>query len=150
MIVDILKYAEQYYCLNKKMEAAFQFIRDYLKSPFKEGKYMIDGDQVYAIVQSYSTAEEQDKAWEAHRKYIDLQYIAKGKETIYWRPVTEVETMKEYDEEKDFQLLKGGKGNPVEMSEGYFSLLYPHDAHKPGCILEQAQNVVKIVIKIAV
>ena len=50
------------------------------------GTYEIDGKQVYALVQEYQSKRPADGKWEAHRKYIDLQYVVRGRNEWGSRP----------------------------------------------------------------
>ena len=46
------------------------------------GKIPIQGDQVFALVQDNTTKPRAQGTWEAHRKYIDVQFLTAGVEEI--------------------------------------------------------------------
>lgn len=148
MIVDHLKNYTMYLSVNSNMSKGFEFIRKYLENELPEGRYEVDGENVYAMVQSYETTPEKDKKWEAHKEYIDLQYVVCGKETIYWTHEKTLVPCAEYNSEKDYTLYEGPEGTGVKLSNGYYSILFPEDAHKPGCIWDEKQTIKKIVVKV--
>lgn len=114
------------------------------------GRIELDGDRLFAMMQEYPTKPEKDCFWEAHRKYIDIQYICDGVEEIGYAPLTSLKVIEPYDAGKDFVKL-AGSGSILRMPAGMFAVFFPHDGHKP-CMA--ANGVVapvrKIVVKVAV
>ena len=80
MIFDNIKNKELYLSINDGFKAGFDFIEKAIKENLPVGKYEIDGKKVWASVQEYLSKDEA-KA-EAHRNYIDIQYIVSGKESM--------------------------------------------------------------------
>ncbi|WP_369461599.1 YhcH/YjgK/YiaL family protein [Thermoclostridium stercorarium] len=68
-----------------RFQKAFRFIREFHQNEKEDGRYEIDGNDVYALVQSYTTLPSDQCKWESHDKYIDIQYIVRGKEIIATR-----------------------------------------------------------------
>ena len=62
---------------------------------------LLDGDNVYATITEGPAKTFEQSAWESHRKYIDLQYVIKGKEKIGVTAVSTATIIKPYDETKD-------------------------------------------------
>ena len=91
MIVDKTDNLKQYTHLGSKFQKAFTFITDPELMLLDNGKYEIDGDNVYALVSEYKTKNEIDGKFEAHKKYIDIQFVAKGTELIGYAPFKEQE-----------------------------------------------------------
>ncbi len=146
MICDQLKNAAFYYQTHPRFKKAFEYLQktDFLKVP--EGKYEIDGQNIFAIVQEYMTKLPTKKHWEAHRRYIDIQYVVTGEELIgYASP----DSMKpgEYNDEKDIVFLEG-EGTMIPVPEGTFMLLAPQDVHKPQIAIHAPQKVKKVVVKV--
>lgn len=150
MIVDRLSNYSRYISINKGFKSAFEFIQNYYKDEFVEGRYDIDGNDVYAFVQLYNTMDTEKKLWEAHKRYIDIHYIVTGREIIRWTNIDNVVINTEYDKEKDFSLFNGDEGNSVQMEKESFCVLFTEDAHKPGCLWNESCNIKKIVIKIKI
>lgn len=149
MLKDNIKNCEKYYKLNEKFEKAFEFLKTADFS--KEGKIEIDGDNIYASVQSYQTKEPAQCRYEAHRKYIDIQYIVEGKEKIGCIDICDTTDLELYDKEHDVVFLeKKGKENILCLMKGNFVIFYPNDAHKPCMKSTSKTRVLKTVIKIKI
>jgi YhcH/YjgK/YiaL family protein len=43
-----------------------------------DGRYEIDGDNIFAMVQSATTVEAKSKNFEAHQQYVDVQMVLQG------------------------------------------------------------------------
>jgi YhcH/YjgK/YiaL family protein len=103
---------------------------------------------MYVLVQEYNTKLKEQGFWEAHRRYIDLQYVVQGMEGIGYANIQDLQ-QGEYDADKDFLPLHG-EGDLITVRSGHFVLLLPEDAHMPGMALGDSAPVKKIVIKISV
>ena len=150
MIVDVIKNRNTYLKMGDKFDKAFEFIENYMIKELPIGRYTIMGEDVYAMVQSYETSEDSQKSWETHNRYIDLQFVAQGSEKIYWTNIEGLTIEKPYDDKSDCALFTGRQGTGIKLSDNHFMILFPKDAHKPGCIWDKSQRVKKIVVKIKV
>src|SRR4051794_4404145 len=103
MIADTLTQHSRYASLAPRFAAAFAFLR-HLLTDKPLGRHDIDGDECFALVQSYTTKPIAEAKFEAHRKYIDIQFIQSGQETLLWAPVAGLAETRAYDGEKDFAL----------------------------------------------
>jgi YhcH/YjgK/YiaL family protein len=82
---------------------------------------------------------------EAHRKYIDIQYVTLGHELIGWERIEECAGKGlGYDADNDIEFY----GNPPSLwfpvPAGVFAVFFPEDAHAP---LAGETPVRKIVVK---
>lgn len=148
MIVDQLVHRHQYRPLGSLFERAFAWF-DHFREDFPDGRYDIEGGRLYALVQSYVTVRAEEKKYEAHRLYADIQYLFAGGETIRWAPIGTLAPATEYNEDQDYQLY----GDPADevalpLRAGRFALFFPHDAHKPGGVLGAPAPIRKVVIKV--
>ena len=150
MIADKLKNAALYYSVNSGLEKGFDFIRNFISNEVPDGRYDIDGDNVYALVQSYETVSEQEAKWETHRKYIDIQCVIRGREIIGYAHMDQLTPSTEYNEQKDIMFYQDGEGTAVKLQDGCFAVFFPEDAHKPKCAWGDVQSIKKIVVKIKV
>lgn len=147
MIFDNIKNAKTYFNLDEKIKKGLEFIINNDLNSFKNGKYEIDGEKITANIQEYDTKTE--GLFEAHRKYIDIQYLINGFEKQGIKDISELTKNTEYDKEKDVQFFDG-EGSFVSVPAGYFTIFYPQDGHKP-CITDKTQShVKKVVIKILI
>ena len=152
MIFDNIKNCKMYFSVNENFEKAFEFIQKATKENLPAGKYELDGNKVYAMVQEYDAKLDNGGNFEAHRNYIDIQYIAEGIEAMGVAEVSRGKLAVEYDETYDvlFYALDD-KTQKLVLQAGDFAVFYPHDVHKPGLCLEgESPNVKKIVVKVAV
>jgi biofilm protein TabA len=117
-----------------------------------DGRYELDGDRVFALVRRYETGIQPRPRFEAHRRYIDVQYMASGKEDIGWAPLGLMDITESYDPGTDacFGLVPEDKWSPVTLCEGELAVIYPADAHAPGLAVSGPARVTKIVVKVAV
>jgi YhcH/YjgK/YiaL family protein len=151
MILDTLDNAARYASLNSRFTKAFDFLRG-VDGSQALGRHDLDGDACFALVQTYETKPEEKALFEAHRKYIDVQYIHSGRETILWAPLAAMkeETMA-YSDEKDAALWKlVPEATPLHVSASQFSILWPQDAHAPCIERGRPEQVFKVVVKVAV
>lgn len=149
MIFDSIENAEKYYGLGEKIKIAFEFLKSTDFKSLKEEKIEIDGDNIFAMMQKYKTRNSEDAKWEAHRKYIDIQYMVSGAENMGFVLADYLDILEEYNDEEDVEFLKG-LGDYVQVNEGEFVVFFPDDAHMPGLKIKENEMVHKVVIKIKV
>ena len=150
MILDTLAHATRYEALNPRFAQAFAYLRsvDGTQTP---GRHYLDGDNLFAIVETYATKPLESALFEAHRKYIDVQFIHRGRETILWAPLPLMrEETRPYDAEKDIAKWKLVPDvTPLHLSAGSFAILFPQDAHAPCVEWGASEQVFKVVMKVA-
>ena len=149
MITDSLQNASLYYGISEKIAEGLKYLEKTDLSELENGKYEIKGDEIFVIVQDYNTKQLSEGKFEAHRKYIDIQYIIDGAEKMGYVNVHNLKHSTEYDEEKDIQFFNGN-GDFVTVEEGSFTLFAPQDAHMPGIEVKTSEYVKKAVVKIKV
>ncbi|MBQ2871223.1 YhcH/YjgK/YiaL family protein [bacterium] len=147
MIIDKLENAHLYYCLNRNIEKGLKFLQSNDMLAMEDGKHIIDGDKIYANVQSGMTKEPSTTPWEAHKIYTDIQYIIKGAEIMGWANLENFKADSEYDEEKDV-IFGNAKGSYVTVPENYFVIFTPEDAHKPMLKIIEEKPVKKVIVKV--
>ena len=151
MILDTLPLWRRYAALHPRFPQAFAFL-ERVTAETATGRHDIDGDAVYALVQQYQTRPAAGMQPEAHRRYIDIQFIARGREVIHWAPLaTCSEVTLPYDATKDAGLFAAPSPMvPVRLTAGQFTIFFPDDAHAPCCAWDGPEDVLKVVIKVAV
>ena len=70
MLTTNILLAEKYDYLSEKFKKAFTFLRDTDLAALPVGNVPIDGNEVYANVQSYSTMDAADCPFESHKEYV--------------------------------------------------------------------------------
>ena len=133
--------------LSENMAKGIDFLMNFDASQ-PEGKYEVDGNNVYAIITSGKTKLVEEPVYEAHRKYIDLQYIVCGEEDTGYAPIVDCTVTVPYDENGDYLMVKG-EGSEVRVSAGDFYIAFPCDGHRPMCSKNPGE-IRKVIVKIAV
>ena len=115
------------------------------------GERELEGQEVVLKVVEMTTHPKEAGTFEAHRRHIDVHYILQGKECVQYEQVDRLRSMSPYNPTEDFCLYAGGKNSPaVSFQEGDFYILYPSDAHNPGCCVEQPASLKKAIFKVAI
>ena len=106
-----------------------------------------DGNKI--LVQQGTTKAAEGQLLEAHRNYLDIQYIVKGGETVGWAPLETLTLSGEFNTAKD-KGMYAGHCDFMDIAEGYCYVVFPEDAHMPGSHLEEPQSYTKLVVKLKV
>ena len=148
MILDVLENAPRYLALHKGFAVAFEFLgRPDLKE-LPVATYQIDGERVYAMVAKDPGCKKEDSLLETHEKYIDIQLVLAGTDTMGWLPKSLCkQPSTEYDPETDLQFFMDDPDVWLPTSGGAFAIFFPEDAHMP---LISSGQIHKVVVKIAV
>lgn len=149
MIIDSLENVNRYTSLHPRFKAAFDFLKRPDLGTIALGRVDLDGTALFAIIQEYMTKPIKEGKLEAHRKYIDIQFILEGEELIGYAPFGGQPVSKAFDTEKDIGFYEGEAWFTL-LRKGMFAILFPQDAHLPGRQTDQPKHVKKIVLKVAV
>jgi len=149
MIIDQLSHAENYAALGDRIKAGLDYLAATDLSGLKPGRYELAGSDLYVLIQDNVTKNPADGKWEAHRQYIDIQYLVSGPESIGYAPIEKLQPAGDYDAARDFQLLQG-QGDRLTCETGTFMIFYPQDAHMPGLAAGQPLQVRKAVVKVRI
>jgi len=148
VILDSIEYSGKYEGLGPRIAAALRYLREKDFLDFAVGEYEIDGRDLYAIVADYNLKPLEDGRLEAHRRHIDVQFMARGGESMGFVLRGDQPVISEYDEEKDYALY-GGASSLFRVDERMFAIFFPQDLHMPG-IGDPAAEVRKVVVKVRV
>lgn len=149
MIKDTIKNTIFYSNLNENFKIAFDFLKNTDLTNLKSGKHFIKDEEIFVNIDSYTTKSIDETKFEAHKKYIDIQFMIEGSELIAVSDVNLLKTLTAYDEIKDIEFFKSKKTVQfVELNTNDFVILYPQDAHRPCICNEAPQKIKKAVIKI--
>lgn len=131
-------------------DRAFEFLTS-LNGDANEGRYELDGDTVYAAVDSYETRTPESALPEAHRDYIDIQVVLAGHEQIAWWPTPDLQVKTPYEFKKDIAFFDRPEDADatLDMVPGRFAVFFPCDAHMPCLQIGDGPTPVKkVVVKI--
>jgi biofilm protein TabA len=114
-----------------------------------EIRHEFAGDKLFATILRRETLQREAVRWEAHREYVDLQYIIGGGEVIDWAPATGLSAVGDYDADKDVLFYTASPADvSLPMIEGWFAFFFSSDAHRPMISNGSDRLVHKAVVKI--
>ena len=144
-INDLLPY------MSLRIGKALAYLRDTNFADLPNGEYEVEGRDIFARVNTYETEPREEKKPESHIKYIDVQFLVSGKESIGFCPLTEEHKVVEnYADKQDLLFYERAYNeNYVNMKAGDIAIFFPWEIHRPGCNVgsEKAQ-VKKVVVKV--
>lgn len=152
MILDQMKYAACYAGIHPGISLALKEMTKYSPDNYPGGRVDIDGDNLFLLLNSYETHSPEGALCEAHQKYIDVMYMVEGEEIIYVKPTNQLcAVTKAFNPEIDALLAQtDADATPVRLSSGSFIVLFPQDAHSPGCYAKEPESVKKIIGKVKI
>ncbi|MEX0774519.1 MAG: YhcH/YjgK/YiaL family protein [Phycisphaeraceae bacterium] len=149
MILDHLSKYAAYAGLAPRLMRALCWLNDANLADLALGRHDLDGDNLFALVEEYDTRPVDQCKWEAHRKYMDVQYVIAGVERMGWAGLAAMREVTPYDAQKDLAFYQG-QGDFVTVHAGMFAIFMPQDVHMPVVAPGMITHVRKIVIKAAV
>mgnify|MGYP000852649436 FL=1 len=148
MIIDSIENHHFYIGLGNRIRSALEHIRGTDFNRRETGRYDLDGDNLFVMVNDYETTRREEGQLEGHRKYIDVQYMVRGMEWIGYAPLSGQNIAADYDAEEDC-ILYTGEADFVKFEPGMFAVFFPHDLHLPGTAGKPA-SVRKVVVKVKI
>jgi YhcH/YjgK/YiaL family protein len=150
MIYDKIDNLETYTGISEDIRLGLRWLRD-VNPDIENGVYKLS-PRVKAIVSEYTTKEVNENGYEAHRVFIDIQFLLKGSEKICSLPLEYLRETKMYKADIDAAFYKEASVKPQEMvlGSGYFAVFFPQDGHMPGLFITEECVVKKIVVKVLI
>ena len=146
MIIDNIQNREKYYCLGGEIKAALDYFATACGSELEKSDIKIDGTDVIVKIRPMMTKNIKDCTFEAHKKHIDIHFVAYGTEQIAYKDVKNLKEIS-YDEVKDAALLEG-EGDILTLDTGYFMITFPQDAHMPCIAKDKPEKLGKMIAKL--
>ncbi len=148
MILGKLENIERYSLLNGGFKKAADFLKRADLRELKPGVYDIDGKSVFATIVNENGRKSEDAQLEFHRKYIDIQLVLDGVDSMGWKALCDCEEpLGEFDEAKDLGFFKDEAELFIPVKSNHFAMFFPHDAHLP---MISDKKLHKVIVKIAV
>ena len=134
--------------------AVLEYLRTTDFKTFADGAYPMPHTDFIVKVQRYLTKPIEECHPEAHKKFIDVQYVVEGEEVLGWCPLSpDLKILTPYDEKTDVAFYKKLlPESSVMLAEKNYAVLFPLDVHRPcGSLDDDAPlNVLKVVVKVPV
>jgi YhcH/YjgK/YiaL family protein len=148
MIIAPLTDADAYTHRHPRFDRAFDFLRRDDLTALPPGRHAIDDERVFATVWTGPGRRRDEVRLEAHRKYIDIQYIISGPEEMGWKPLEDCgDIAMPYRPEDDIVFFNDTPAAWTTVPAGSFVIFFPEDAHAP---VVGDGDIRKVIIKIAV
>lgn len=148
MIVDHISNRAFYYSLGDDYKKALDFFASVESRPFDKADIVIPGTDILVKARPMSTKPAEKCAFEAHRLYADIHFVAYGEERIGYADIRNMRVLS-YDAAKDAAAVEG-TGDLVLLRPGYFLIALPQDAHMP-CVAPAAPAPLgKMIAKIRI
>jgi biofilm protein TabA len=151
MIVTSLEQAFEQIPAHAGLKKGLEFLLQARGQQLPDGRMEIEGSGLYCLVQSFESLPPSAAKYEAHRRYMDIQYVQEGVEMMGWAPADSLAVTVPYNEEKDIWF-----GTPpqdavtfIHLSAGQLAIFFPDDAHAPKLAAGQPAAVKKSVVKVA-
>ncbi|NLD52964.1 MAG: DUF386 domain-containing protein [Clostridiales bacterium] len=132
MILDKLANIGAYRGLHPNLDTAIDHLLNNDVYALPLGRTEVDQDRVFINVME--SALQQNRTWERHRQYADIQIMLGPGESIAWAPAGDLTGFDPYDEQRgDVQLSQDTReGVMCFLPTGCFGLYLPEDAHRPS------------------
>lgn len=143
MIVDNIKNAKLYYGLHPEFKGAFECLAS-LTADSENKRYDINGDKCFVNLSEYENKKEEECKYEAHAKYIDIQFMVKGKECIDCEDNGNMKVTEDEMEQSDIAFYENPeKYSVATLFDGDFVIIFPGEAHRPMRAYEDKPMIVK-------
>jgi len=148
VILDTLENWKRYLWPSARFETAFEFL-EHMQEGLRDGRITLDDAGTYCSIQTYETRAREGHKLEAHRKYVDIQVLLEGTESILWTPLEGLTAIDPYDHQRDMATYAlPSEATDIILAPEQFCVLFPQDAHAPSIERGGPATVRKIVVKV--
>lgn len=149
MVYDKIDNIETYKGLSEDIYAGLTMLKN--STQFLTNGVHVINPRVKAIVSEYETKALNENGYEAHRNFIDIQYLLKGREKNCCLPIEKLKEIRVYKEEIDAAFYEAEvPAQELMLGNGYFAIYWPQDGHMPCLNADRAENVKKVVVKVEI
>ncbi|MBR3607189.1 MAG: YhcH/YjgK/YiaL family protein [Lachnospiraceae bacterium] len=147
MIYDKLSNITLYKGLSKNLDTAIQFISTHDLNELPLGKTTIDGDRVYINVMETKAQPIEERKYEVHKNYMDIQIDLIGTERVDTGDYHQV-TLEDYHQENDVAAASSEDLAQCILGPGNFIICMAREPHKPNIAVSDDTFLKKAVVKV--
>ncbi len=148
MIIDTIDNIQRYAAIHPLFPHVFEYIKTTNLFALPNGKRAILNDDVFVLIQRGLGQSKIEAKLECHRKYIDIQLVLDGTDTMGWKPLEDCQqAIDSFNTTNDVQFFEDSPLNWLNTPPNKFCIFFPEDAHS-GMVSEH--HIHKAVFKIAV
>ncbi|HNW51142.1 MAG TPA: YhcH/YjgK/YiaL family protein [Prolixibacteraceae bacterium] len=149
MILDAIENADLYKSISPLLAEGMKFLSENNFETIEPGKFYLKDQLLYAMVNEYETKPMEQCKLEAHRQYIDIQFMVSGEERVGYVAFEGQTPSEAYNPEKDVVFFQENV-SLFTLKKGSFAVFFPNDLHQPCILSGEAARVRKVVVKVAV
>jgi YhcH/YjgK/YiaL family protein len=152
MILDKVENATRYVGVHAGIPKAVEAALKLDAATYQKGRVDVDGDNIYLNCAEYDTHEREGALSEAHRAYLDVMVVVEGVETVYVKRTDALQNVtKPYDASIEALLAETDADvSAIRLEKGDFLVLFPEDAHAPGCHADRPCHIKKAIGKVKI
>lgn len=136
--------------LHERVYKYLEMLRNANWDEMTDGRMeLYDGD--YMNIETGMTKSVEECRWEAHRRYLDIQYVVSGAENVEWAPLLlgKVEEDRPDDDVYFYAAESIASGATIHHHAGRFSIFTPEDLHRPLLAPQDPASIRKAVVKVS-
>lgn len=153
MITDVLECWTRYPKAFDGWNSTFEWLLEHESGDLVDGTIDL-ANGIRLITSTYQSKPVTTCCFEAHERYMDIQYVMKGMEYIHWLPDITKGKHVPYSSEKDIEFYDIGKeghaSTRILMEAGTFVVFWPGEWHMP-CVSvdrDESSTIKKMVVKV--
>ncbi|MGL4393067.1 MAG: YhcH/YjgK/YiaL family protein [Fusobacteriaceae bacterium] len=146
MFFDKIKEIKKYKGISVNLDKAIDFIIAGKHLKAEVGKHMVDGENIFFMVQEYTTKKIEDAFFETHETYADIQIMIQGEEGFGYSFIENLKETDSYIAEKDVAKQKGNSDFILPLKNDNFVFVFPREPHMPTLACDNIPKAVKKVI----
>ncbi|MGN0968987.1 MAG: YhcH/YjgK/YiaL family protein [Oscillospiraceae bacterium] len=147
MVIDKIENCKLYFGMHSDFERAFRWLCDADIDSLSQRRYVLEEGKLWVTVQRYTSKPREECSVEGHEKYIDIQYVVRGCETVGYENRKGKRAVTEYDKEHDIQFFED-LCDFITIPSGTFYIAGPEDLHMTKCMSGTPSDMVKLVMKV--
>lgn len=149
MIMGNIKNESELDFLDDGIRQCLEYVKNNDLVNYEKGSHPIDGDRLFVNIAEYTTTTPEERFWEAHREYLDIHVMLRGREQI---DLNFIQNMKqdEFVKKDDFLPLHGDKKCSAVLENGDFLICYPSDGHRTAVAVEKPEQIKKAIFKLRI
>lgn len=152
IVSDIRSLEQERHLLPAAVQRGLDYVLKQELAQSAPGKYELEGDLMFALVQEVVTRPLAEQKPESHAVYTDIQLLVSGEERLGvsrkdpgFRPVDdqfEARDIAFYDK------AQSPRESEIVLQPGMFTVFFPSDIHRPCCSVSVDGPIKKVVVKI--
>lgn len=147
MVIDTIENCAHYFGMHPDFERVFRWLRAADADALTERRYVIEEGRLWVSVQRYVSKPREECAAEGHEKFIDIQYVVRGREAVGYEPRAGSRALSDYDAEHDIQFFED-HCDLITIPTGSFYIAAPDDLHLTKCACVEPEEIIKLVAKV--